>query len=107
MKDSRRPIRKIPRDLKIFPAILQQVQDERKGYTKFGISGFLDSRLRGKDGRGGRPHPLLLKPVALFPLILNLLKDGNGGGKRRMARNGGRPSFNKFRMSGKDIPGSG
>ena len=40
----------------------------------------LDSRLRGNDGRGGgRPHPLILKPVALFPLILNLLKDGKDG----------------------------
>ena len=31
LKDGRRPIRNIPRNLKILPAILQQVQDERKG----------------------------------------------------------------------------
>ena len=35
-----------------------------------------------------------------IPLILNLLKDVNGGGKRRRVWNGGGPSFNKFRMSG-------
>ena len=48
----------------------------------------LDSHLHGKDGR------------VFIPLILNLLKDGNGGGKGRMGWNGGGPSFNKFRMSG-------
>ena len=31
LQDGRRPIRKIPRNLKVLPAILQQVQDERKG----------------------------------------------------------------------------
>ena len=34
------------------------------------------------------------------PLILNLLKDGNGIRKGRMGRDDGGPSFNKFRMSG-------
>ena len=29
-----------------------------------------------------RRHPLILKPVAVFPLILNLLKDG----QRRLER---------------------
>ena len=36
--------------------------------------------------------PVSLNPP--HPLILNLLKDGNGGGKGRMGRNGGGPSFN-------------
>ena len=39
-----------------------------------------------------------------IPLILNWLQDGNGGGKRRIGRNGGGPSFNKFRMSGIEKP---
>ena len=43
--------------------------------------------------------PLILN-LQPHPLILNLLKDGNGGGKGRMGWNGGGPSFNKFRMSG-------
>ena len=37
----------------------------------------------GNDGCGaaGARHPLILKPVAIFPLILNLLKDGKDGSK--------------------------
>ena len=50
----------------------------------------------GNDGRGA---------ANFFPLILNLLKDGNGGGKGRMGRNDYGPSFNKFRMSGKGATG--
>ena len=36
----------------------------------------MDSRLRGKDGRGRRPHPFILN-LQSHPLILNLLKDEN------------------------------
>ncbi len=40
---------------------------------------------------------IVAAPIAHpFPLILNLLKDENGGGKRRMGRRHSGPSFSRF-----------
>ena len=45
-------------------------------------------------------HPLTLKPVAPFPLILNLLKDDPPPFRPIPRFPPPFPSFNKFRMSG-------